>query len=154
MCPMASITKKDQLRTEGETRTQVAALPFVMEKGKPRVLLITSRETRRWVIPKGWPMDGHTAPEAAQIEAWEEAGLLGKVSERCVGFYTYSKTFPQADPLPIVVAVYPLRVKAMKNKFPEVGQRRRKWMSCKKAAERVQEPELREILRRFDGAKR
>jgi 8-oxo-dGTP pyrophosphatase MutT (NUDIX family) len=151
---MARLLKADQLRADGTTRTQVAALPYVMDKGKPRVLLITSRETRRWVIPKGWPMKGLSAPEAAKIEAWEEAGVQGKVSDRCLGFYAYNKTFPKADPLPIVVAVYPMRVTSVKTKYPEAGQRRSKWMRSKKAAERVQEPELREILRRFDGLMR
>lgn len=149
---MATILRAKHLRTDDSTRTQVAALPYVMVRGKPRVLLITSRETRRWVIPKGWPMKGFSAPEAAKIEAWEEAGAVGKISDTCVGFYAYHKTFPKSDPLPIVVAVYPMRVKALKERFPEAGQRRRKWMSCKKAAERVQEPELRKILRRFDGS--
>ncbi|WP_425090784.1 NUDIX hydrolase [Tropicimonas sp. S265A] len=148
---MASL-RASEIQSDSGARTQVAALPYVMDRGKPRVLLITSRETRRWVIPKGWPMKGLSAPEAARIEAWEEAGIVGKVSDTCLGFYAYHKSLAKADPLPIVVAVYPLRVKALKDKYPEVGQRRRKWMSCKRAAERVDEPELRKILRKFDGS--
>ncbi|MEM8580761.1 MAG: NUDIX hydrolase [Pseudomonadota bacterium] len=151
---MATILRSDQLRAKGNARTQVAALPYIMDKGKPRVLLVTSRETQRWVIPKGWPIQGLSAPDAAKVEAWEEAGIVGKISDRCLGFYAYHKSFPKSDPLPIVVAVYPMRVKALKDKFPEAGQRRRKWMSRKKAAERVQEPELRKILRKFDGSVR
>jgi len=120
-----------------------------MNKGKPRVLLITSRETRRWVVPKGWPMKGLSSAQAAATEAWEEAGVLGKISKDCVGFYGYRKVLSKSDALPIIVAVYPLLVKTVKDKYPEVGQRTRKWMSCKKAAERVHEPELRDILRRF-----
>lgn len=148
---MARTLRADKLRQSGTARTQVAALPYVMDKGKPRVLLITSRETRRWVIPKGWPMENLSSPDAAAAEAWEEAGIVGKVSDKCLGFYAYNKAFPNADPLPIVVAVYPMKVKALKDIFPEVGQRKRKWMTPKKAAERVQEPELSAILRRFDG---
>ncbi|MDJ0859091.1 MAG: NUDIX hydrolase [Dinoroseobacter sp.] len=148
---MATMLRASKLRKTGTARTQVAALPYVMEKGKPRVLLITSRETRRWVIPKGWPIQGKTAFESAATEAWEEAGIVGKVSDKCIGLYAYNKAFPKTDPQPIVVTVYPMRVKAIKDKFPETGQRKRKWMSPKKAAERVKEPELREMLRRFDG---
>ncbi len=151
---MATILRSDQLRAKGNARTQVAALPFIMKQGKPRILLVTSRESRRWVIPKGWPMRGLTAPETAKVEAWEEAGVVGKISDRCLGFYAYQKSFPKSNDLPIVVAVYPMRVKALKDTFPEAGQRRRKWMSRKKAAERVHEPELRKILRKFDGSLR
>lgn len=66
-------------------RTQYGALCWRLKDGKPQVLLITSRRSGRWVLPKGWPMDGLSGPEAALTEAWEEAGVRGKVKPDCLG---------------------------------------------------------------------
>jgi len=62
---------------KGEVRTQFAALPFRVKEDKVQVLLITSRGTGRWIVPKGWPMEGKTPAESALQEAWEEAGVQG-----------------------------------------------------------------------------
>ena len=136
-----------------DVRTQFAALPYRIVQGKPQVLLITSRETGRWIIPKGWPEDGMTAPESAAREAWEEAGIVGRMSETCLGIYSYLKALDSKDRLPIVVAVFPIKVGKLAKTFPETGQRKRKWFTRKKAAARVQEPELRLMLRNFDPAR-
>jgi 8-oxo-dGTP pyrophosphatase MutT (NUDIX family) len=135
---------------EGKARTQVAALCWRVAEGKPQVLLVTSRETGRWVLPKGWPMAGKSAPESARTEAWEEAGVEGKVSDRCVGLYAYHKVLGPEKGVPCVVAVYPLKVKALADDFPERAERKRRWFSPKKAAQKVDEPELRELLQGFD----
>jgi 8-oxo-dGTP pyrophosphatase MutT (NUDIX family) len=119
-------------------------------KGALRILLITSRDTGRWVIPKGWPMRRRTEAEAAAREAWEEAGVEGEMLARPVGLYSYPKIMPKARPVPCVVRVYPLAVATISREFPEAGQRRLKWFSPAKAARRVQEPELARILRSFD----
>ena len=134
------------------TRPQAAALCFVLAKGKPHILLITSRATGRWVLPKGWPIIGLTAAEAAAREAYEEAGVLGAVSETCIGQFFYLKQIPLADSLPCLVSVYPLRVQKLRNDFPEQGERQRQWFSPEKAATLVAEPELQGILRAFDPA--
>jgi 8-oxo-dGTP pyrophosphatase MutT (NUDIX family) len=135
---------------EGEGRTQVAALCWRIEGGKLEVLLITSRETGRWVMPKGWPVKKATAAESASQEAWEEAGVQGKVQDTCIGLYAYHKVLGDDTDVPCVVAVYPLKVKSLSDKFPESAERRRRWFSPEKAAERVDEPELRDLLVRFD----
>ena len=71
-----------------ELLAQVAALPVKGKPGKYRVLLVTSRETRRWIIPKGWPMKGRKDHEAAAQEALEEAGVTGHVHKHPMGAYT------------------------------------------------------------------
>ena len=133
-----------------DVRSQFGALCYRVEQGKVKVLLITSRNTGRWVIPKGWPVDGCTPAESAAREAWEEAGVTGKVQERCLGIYSYAKTHGPVVGLPCVVMVYPLLVQSLASDFPERDQRRVKWFSPKKAAARVMEPELARMLRDFD----
>ena len=97
---------------ERETRNQVGALPFQRfpDHGL-RVLLITSRESRRWVIPKGWPMKGRKPFEAAAREAYEEAGLLGQIGKRPLGFYLYEKRLKSRDSVLCQVKVFPLEVR-------------------------------------------
>ena len=137
---------------EPEPCTQYGALCWrLTSDGKPEVLLITSRDTGRWVIPKGWPMKGKGPCEAALQEAYEEAGVEGKVSEACAGLYSYTKVLgpDRSGGVPCVVAVYALQVRKLLSDFPEVDERRRKWFSPKKAAQKVDEPELQELLRGF-----
>ena len=95
-------------------------------------------------------MKGCSAAETAETEAWEEAGVTGKMKNRCLGVYSYLKGIDDTRSLPVVVAVYPLLVESVADDFPEASQRRRKWFEAKKASGRVVEPELRRILRKFD----
>lgn len=117
------------------------------------VLLITSRETGRWVIPKGWPIKGLSPAESAAREAFEEAGVQGVPRADSIGQYVYDKVLgaPQdARPiLPCLVSVYPLKVKALADRFPESRERRRKWFTPRKAARKVAEPELQTLLAAF-----
>jgi 8-oxo-dGTP pyrophosphatase MutT (NUDIX family) len=129
-----------------EPRSQYGALCWRMHRGRVEVLLITSRDTGRWVIPKGWPMSGKTAAEAAVQEAWEEAGVRGQGAETPLGLYAYDKTRKVKDALPCVVSVYPLRVEALAAQFPERKERRRRWFAAAEAARLVAEPELRALL--------
>jgi 8-oxo-dGTP pyrophosphatase MutT (NUDIX family) len=133
-----------------DVRTQFAALPYRIARGRPEILLITSRETGRWIIPKGWPEHGLTASDSAAREAWEEAGIEGRVSDTCLGIYSYLKMLDRRDRMPIVVAVFPIQVRRLRDDYPEKGQRKRKWFSRKKAAARVEEPELGLMLKGFD----
>lgn len=132
-------------------RTQFGALCWRVRNGKLQVLLIKSRRRKRWIIPKGWPMEGETPAQAAATEAWEEAGARGKVAGVCLGIYSYLK-FKRydGDPMPCIVAVFPLKVKKLHDDFPEKGQRKRKWMSPRKAARRVDNKELAQMLANFD----
>jgi len=132
-----------------DMRSQFAALCYRIKNDRVEVLMITSRRSGRWIIPKGWPMPGKTPAQTAATEAWEEAGVQGKVYDQCLGVFSYHKAFGEDDGAPCLAMVYPVKVKALAAKFPEAGQRRRKWMPPRKAAEKVAEPELAQILKQF-----
>ena len=136
--------------TKRDVRTQFAALCWRVKNGKPQILLITSRGTNRWIVPKGWPETGKTPGEAALQEAWEEAGVKGKPMERALGLFSYSKKLGDGTMLPCLAMVYPVKVSKLAAEFPEEGQRKRKWVSPRKAAAMVREPELKQILKTFD----
>ncbi|GAB5448368.1 NUDIX hydrolase [Gymnodinialimonas sp.] len=139
--------------TKRDPRTQFAGLPFRVIKGKSgkrvEVLLVTSRETRRWIIPKGWPMDGMTPAEAAAQEVWEEAGARGKAYDTCLGLYSYRKWISADAHLPVIVAVFPIKVRELAKDYPEASERKRKWFSLKKAASKIEERDLRQLIVAF-----
>lgn len=130
---------------------QFAALCWQPRKDGHRVLLITSRDTGRWVMPKGWPIPGLTPQAAAAQEAWEEAGVEGKVAPHCIGHFTYYKDTGDRARF-CAVAVFAVRVKKLAADFPEKGQRRLKWFRPQKAAEKVAEPELAALLAAWQPA--
>ena len=138
---------------KSDVRTQFAALCYRVVKDKVQVLVISSRGTGRWIVPKGWPMDGKTPAEAALQEAWEEAGVIGKVVSAPLGLYSYRKVQEHAPDFPCIAVVYAVKVKSLSKDFPEAGERRVKWVGRKKAAKLVDEPELSRILRDFDPRK-
>src|SRR3954447_6704011 len=112
-----------------EPRAQFAALPWRRNaQGAVEVLLITSRETRRWVIPKGWPIKGMTSPKSAAREAFEEAGVHGKVAKRPVGSYAYDKRLRNGRLQHVRVAVFGLAVETEAEAYPELGQREKRWL--------------------------
>jgi 8-oxo-dGTP pyrophosphatase MutT (NUDIX family) len=113
------------------------------------VLLITSRETRRWVIPKGWPWPGIPDYEAAAAEAWEEAGVRGNVAVDHIGTFNYSKT-RGGDALSVDVVVYLLEVTQEEQSWPEMDERQRAWFSPAAAAQAVAEQELKSLLQSLD----
>ena len=97
------------LDEDSEPRRQVGALPFRHGRdGQTKILLVTSRESRRWVIPKGWPMKGRKPFQAAAREAYEEAGLRGAVGKRPIGHYLYQKRLKNLDAVLCQVKVFPL----------------------------------------------
>ncbi len=132
-----------------DLRTQFAALCYRVKDDKVQICLITSRRSGRWIVPKGWPMDGETPTDAAATEAYEEAGVRGKIHPRPVGVFSYYKVRSD-DELPCMAVVYPLRVKKVLSKWPEREERTRKWVSRKKAAAMVDDPELGAIILGFD----
>ena len=126
---------------------QVGALPVREdEKGRLRVLLVTSRDTGRWVVPKGWPIDGLTDWTAASIEALEEAGAEGDVASEPLGAYPYAKRLDDGSTKPCEVTLYPLHVSRLRGRWKEMDQRERRWFAPKHAAKKVDEPELGRIL--------
>ena len=131
-----------------KTRDQFGAIPVAEDhEGRLLVLLLTSRETKRWVIPKGWPMKRRTPAQAAAREAFEEAGVRGTTSETPIGSYSYLKRLPSGGSVPCRVTVFLLDVQKELRKWPEKGQRVRQWFNPVEAAELVQEAELADLLR-------
>ncbi|MGJ0505697.1 MAG: NUDIX hydrolase [Methylocystis sp.] len=134
-------------------RLQFAALPWRLnEENRVEVLLVTSRDTRRWVIPKGWPMKGRKPHIVAAIEAQQEAGLHGKVEKIKLGEFEYEKRMKGGGAVDCVVEVYPLHVERQRKKWPEKGQRVTYWFLYGVAAQQVDEPELKDIILAFGKA--
>ncbi|MEM9552133.1 MAG: NUDIX hydrolase [Pseudomonadota bacterium] len=134
-----------------DLRTQFSALCYRVRQSKSEVLLVTSRNSGRWITPKGWPMPGRTPAQMAAQEAWEEAGVTGRASDLCLGLFSYIKELDQEPDIPCVVLVYPVRVDKLARDFPERKERKRKWFTPKKAATKVCEPELARMLQQFDA---
>ena len=132
---------------------QYAALPFRLEGRQVQILLITSRGTRRWVIPKGWPMRGLKPQEAAATEAAEEAGVVGEIDPRPLGSYRYEKQFKADRTAAVQVIVFPFRVRAQAEDWKEQHQRQSAWFPYQKAAGLVAEPSLRHLIRDFGAAR-
>ncbi|MEL6960190.1 MAG: NUDIX hydrolase [Pseudomonadota bacterium] len=130
---------------------QVAALCHRPTKtGSKEVLLVTSRGTGRWILPKGWPMRGKSEAEAAVQEAWEEAGVkAANVQEDPIGSYAYDKVLGKGLPVPVETLVYAVEVEDLARDFPEADERTRKWVTPQEAADLVAEPQLSRLLKVF-----
>ena len=145
---LQQLARRPEKLFSGSFRQQIAALCFRYKDDgvNIEVLVVTSRGSRSWIIPKGWPMKKKEPHEAAAIEAWEEAGVRGKPSKRPVGRYTYLKEFDDGDVAPCIVDVYQIEVKEVDGQFKELGQRVVNWVSPVEAARRVREIELKSLL--------
>jgi 8-oxo-dGTP pyrophosphatase MutT (NUDIX family) len=129
-----------------ESHRQVAALPVRRDsRGSLSVLLVTSRDTRRWVIPKGWPWPHHDDHVAAAGEAQEEAGVRGLAHPKSIGCYTYRKR-QAAGAIAVRVSVYLLEVTEELVNWPEEAERQRAWFAPIEASARLEEPELRDLV--------
>ncbi|MGC2397541.1 MAG: NUDIX hydrolase [Rhodomicrobium sp.] len=123
-------------------RRQVAALPLRLAKnGAIEILLVTSRDTGRWIIPKGWTSKRLRDCKAAAREAREEAGVKGKILRKAIGTYRYIKRELGNGAL-IEVRVFLLKVSKRCKRWPEKRERRRAWFDIEDAASRVSDPEL------------
>ncbi|MFQ0813793.1 DNA mismatch repair protein MutT [Brucella anthropi] len=142
-------TEKRILTPSGRLQ-QVAALVYRRDMGTLKVLVITSRGTGRWIIPKGWPQIGRTLAQTALREAYEEAGIRGEVSPAPIGSFCYCKTdLPPERINQFTVAVFPVQFTGQENDWPERDQRICEWVSPQEAAKRVEETELKQILHQF-----
>jgi len=131
-------------------RIQYAALPY-RQNGKLglEVMLVTTRDTGRWIIPKGWPKHGKLPPDTAAEEAFEEAGVAGKIGNRPIGTYSYDKIMRKGDSARCSVWVFALRVTRQHKRWPEKRERKVRWYKANDAAKYVREPYLRRIIRNF-----
>jgi 8-oxo-dGTP pyrophosphatase MutT (NUDIX family) len=130
-------------------RVQVAALPWRLTSDGVEVMLVTSRGTGRWVLPKGWPEGSEKLCDAAAREAAEEAGLRGGVAPQEVGRFYYEKALPSGMEWRCEVHVFPLKVDAVADKWPEMKKRKRRWFRSSDAAKLVSEPDLGELIAGF-----
>ncbi len=141
----------DMLQRPGAypVQPQYGAICYRFDHGDLRILLITTRETGRWIVPKGWPIDGLKPAKTAEWEAWEEAGVVGSCEAQSIGRYTYLKRRPSKGNVLCAVELFPVRVESLAESFPERTERRRKWFSPKKAAARVHQKDLARVLLDF-----
>jgi len=148
--PADNAVKPSNREPDREPRAQFAALPWRRgADGEVEILLITSRETRRWVIPKGWPIKGKSSAKSAAQEAFEEAGLIGKIGKSPIGAYAYDKRLKNGRLQHVRVAVFALQVESEAQDFPEAGQREKLWLPVIDASGRVDEPQLIALLASF-----
>lgn len=144
--------KKQALRKakKGEKIRQVAAIPFrIGADGGLQIMLVTSRETRRFILPKGWPMKGKSGRKTATLEAQEEAGVTGTTLKEPAGSYRYWKRLRTAF-VRVDVTVYTLAVSGQLEDWPEAGSRQRAWLTQDQAAALIDEPELANLVRSMD----
>jgi 8-oxo-dGTP pyrophosphatase MutT (NUDIX family) len=140
--------KSPALAKKRQARRQYATLPYRQAEGV-EILLVSSRETGRWVLPKGWPMKGRKPHAAAALEAFEEAGVKGIVGKTPLGDYRYDKVLSDDSVLNCRVDVFPLRVERELNAWPERRERDRQWFSPQDAAEAVDEEGLKDLILAF-----
>ena len=123
---------------------QSGVIPYRIQDGKIEVLLITSRDRRHWVMPKGDIPNGMTPPDSAAKEAWEEAGVIGQVNTQKIGTYKYRKQGKNYR-----VKMYLLPVETLCEDYPEAGYRQRQWLELSKAMRRIKITSLKRILKGF-----
>ena len=138
-----------QLMFRRPEQTQYAALCYRFGTDGLEILVLTSRDTGRWIMPKGWPMEGRACYAVAEREAYEEAGVKGKADKHLYGTYHYQKEMKNGLSVRCQVQLFPLEVETMLKKFPEKGTRELEWVTCEEAASRVNEPELKQLLLSF-----
>ena len=130
-------------------------MPYRIENdGSASVLLITSRETRRWVIPKGNLIKGLDPHQAAAREAFEEAGIEGLLCPTSLGSFAYDKRRVDGTTSAAMVEVFPLAVTNEAPTWKEQHQRLRQWFDLAEAAVAVDEPGLKTIITAFHGPRR
>lgn len=133
--------------------TQYGVVPLRRKAdGKIEVLLITSRDTRRWVIPRGNPIPGKSSVASAAQEAFEEAGISGLTEPEPLGRYRYDKRRRDGTSVEAEVLLFRMGVQKIAKHWPEMSQRERRWFGVEEAASAVHESELAELIRRAGEA--
>src|SRR5262249_16821938 len=117
------------------------------KKDRAEFMLVTSRETRRWIIPKGWPKRGKSPHRSAAREAFEEAGVLGAVGRRPVGSFSYAKRLKNGRSVECEVRVFPLEVKRQRMEWPEKQGGQVKWLSGREGADNGKRQGIRKMMR-------
>ncbi len=126
---------------------QFAALPWRRSPSGIEILLISSRDSGRWIVPKGWPMEGRSGAETAATEAFEEAGIAGTIDSEPIGSFDYLKTARKGEGRWCSVTVYPMLVEKQLADWPEREQRRLLWLPAEEAAAMADDAGLAELIR-------
>ena len=114
------------------------------------ILVVTTRQSRRWIVPKGWPIKRLAPSKAAAREAFEEAGVRGKIGARAIGNFRYKKAADENGAEAYCeVKVFPLLVRRQSATWPESGQRVVQWVDPEKAISLIREPELKSMVAKF-----
>jgi 8-oxo-dGTP pyrophosphatase MutT (NUDIX family) len=144
------VMQRSPKKAPSAKRLQYAALPYRVSAGsRTEIMLITSRETRRWIIPKGWPQKDKAPHRSAAREAFEEAGVVGAVGRRSIGSFSHNKRLKDGGVVACKVLVFPLKVNRQDKEWPEKEEREVRWLSAKQAAKTVKHPKLGEIISRL-----
>jgi len=132
---------------------QYAALPWRRRRGdRLEILLVTTRRTGRWIVPKGWPVSGCSPGECAAREAMEEAGVLGVIALKPIGAFPYRKQRKSGESVRCRVEVFPLQVTHQLRNWPEKSVRQTCWCTAEDAAARTSDPGLRRVIAKFAEA--
>ncbi|MCU7959864.1 MAG: NUDIX hydrolase [gamma proteobacterium symbiont of Bathyaustriella thionipta] len=125
--------------------TQSSVIPYRINKGQLQILIVRSSKKKHWIIPKGIAEPGYSLQDSAKKEAWEEAGVEGKVSQTALGSYLYIKWGAQCT-----VSVYPMRVsRELAEKDWQESHRGRRWVSVKEAGDCLRQEQLQPLLKQL-----
>jgi 8-oxo-dGTP pyrophosphatase MutT (NUDIX family) len=142
--------KPKKRRTRSVVRVQYGALPYrFTPTAALEILIVTTRQSRRWIVPKGWPIKRLTPSKSAAREAFEEAGVRGKIGVRAIGNFRYKKTGQNGADPDYEVKIFPLLVRRQSATWPEHGQRVVQWVDPEKAIALIREPEKKAIVAKF-----
>jgi 8-oxo-dGTP pyrophosphatase MutT (NUDIX family) len=143
------ITRRRKIRPA--LRIQYGALPYRFTPDAAlEILLVTTRRSKRWIIPKGWPIKGLRPTKSAAREAFEEAGVRGKIGAKSVGLFKYNKLLDeQGIEVSCEVKVFPLLVKRQRESWPELEQRLVQWVEPAKAVSLIKERQLKRLVSAF-----
>ncbi|MFY9968824.1 MAG: NUDIX hydrolase [Roseiarcus sp.] len=143
--------KPHKRKVKPALRIQYAALPYRFTPAAAlEILLVTTRTSKRWIIPKGWPIKGLKPAKSAAREAFEEAGVRGRVAMKSIGLFNYDKLLAENGiPVNCEVRVFPLLVKRQSEAWPEFEQRRIQWVEPARAVALIKEPGLKKLVAAF-----
>lgn len=131
-------------------RVQHGALPYrIGPDGAVQILLVTSRQTRRWIIPKGWPIKALKPSKSAAREAFEEAGVRGIVGSKAIGSFVYDKGLEDGVSVSCEVGVFPLKVERQHKTWPEAHERETRWVAPEEALDLLDDRGLRDVVAAF-----
>ena len=132
-----------------DVRLQYGVLPWREVEGALQILLITTQTTKRWIVPKGWPVPGLRPSECAAHEALEEAGVVGEIARRPIGSFHYEKRRKSGTTRRCRVDIFPMEVVRQRRNWPEKRLRETRWCSIEEALRRVREPGLARLIATF-----